>query len=96
MTENDKDASTAERGAGRARTFKLVVVTVDDILAYYDEAKFKDWTHAESGAEVQLIFSKGTDGAAGRRAIAEMSGDLYSNYTAHSISSSVAMRSYFS
>jgi nitrite reductase (cytochrome c-552) len=23
---------------------------VDDILAYYDEAKFKDWTHAESGA----------------------------------------------
>ncbi len=25
---------------------------VDNILAYYDEAKFKDWTHAESGAEV--------------------------------------------
>lgn len=24
----------------------------DDILAYYDEARFKDWTHAESGAEV--------------------------------------------
>src|SRR5688572_9672333 len=23
---------------------------VDDILAYYDEVKFKDWTHAESGA----------------------------------------------
>ena len=23
---------------------------VDDILAYYDEAQFKDWTHAESGA----------------------------------------------
>jgi len=23
---------------------------VDDILAYYDEARFKDWTHAESGA----------------------------------------------
>ena len=25
---------------------------VDDILAYYDEVKFKDWTHAESGAPV--------------------------------------------
>jgi nitrite reductase (cytochrome c-552) len=25
---------------------------VEEILAYYDEAKFKDWTHAESGAEV--------------------------------------------
>jgi len=25
---------------------------VENILAYYDEAKFKDWTHAESGAEV--------------------------------------------
>jgi len=25
---------------------------VDDILAYYDEQKFKDWTHADSGAEV--------------------------------------------
>jgi nitrite reductase (cytochrome c-552) len=25
---------------------------VDDILAYYDEVKFKDWTHAESGAAV--------------------------------------------
>ncbi len=24
---------------------------VDSILAYYDEQKFKDWTHAESGAE---------------------------------------------
>jgi nitrite reductase (cytochrome c-552) len=23
---------------------------VDDILAYYDEVKFKDWTHAETGA----------------------------------------------
>jgi nitrite reductase (cytochrome c-552) len=23
---------------------------VDDILAYYDEQKFKDWTHAETGA----------------------------------------------
>src|SRR4051812_23328189 len=27
MTENDKDASPAGRGAGRARTFKLVVIT---------------------------------------------------------------------
>jgi len=27
-------------------------VKVDDILAYYDEAKFKDWSHAESGAPV--------------------------------------------
>jgi nitrite reductase (cytochrome c-552) len=25
---------------------------VEDILAYYDEAKFKDWVHAETGAEV--------------------------------------------
>jgi len=25
---------------------------IEDILAYYDEAKFKDWTHAETGAEV--------------------------------------------
>jgi nitrite reductase (cytochrome c-552) len=25
---------------------------VEEILAYYDEAKFKDWVHAESGAEV--------------------------------------------
>jgi nitrite reductase (cytochrome c-552) len=25
---------------------------VDDILAYYDEQKFKDWTHKESGAPV--------------------------------------------
>lgn len=25
---------------------------VEDIMAYYDEANFKDWTHAESGAEV--------------------------------------------
>ncbi len=25
---------------------------VDSILVYYDEQKFKDWTHAESGAEV--------------------------------------------
>ena len=25
---------------------------VDDILSYYEEIKFKDWTHAESGAEV--------------------------------------------
>jgi len=25
---------------------------VDDILAYYDAEKFKDWTHAESGAPV--------------------------------------------
>jgi nitrite reductase (cytochrome c-552) len=25
---------------------------VENILSYYDEAKFKDWTHAESGAEV--------------------------------------------
>jgi nitrite reductase (cytochrome c-552) len=25
---------------------------VEDILAYYDEVKFKDWTHAETGAEV--------------------------------------------
>ena len=25
---------------------------VDDILAYYDDVKFKDWTHAESGAPV--------------------------------------------
>ncbi len=25
---------------------------VDDIMAYYDEQKFKDWTHAETGAEV--------------------------------------------
>lgn len=25
---------------------------VDSILAYYDKQKFKDWTHAESGAEV--------------------------------------------
>ncbi len=24
---------------------------VEDIMAYYDEIKFKDWTHAESGAE---------------------------------------------
>lgn len=25
---------------------------VDDIVAYYDEAKFKDWVHAETGAEM--------------------------------------------
>src|SRR5262245_23285656 len=25
---------------------------VDDIVAYYEEAKFKDWTHAETGAPV--------------------------------------------
>lgn len=25
---------------------------VENIISYYDEAKFKDWTHAESGAEV--------------------------------------------
>lgn len=25
---------------------------VDDIMAYYDDVKFKDWTHAETGAEV--------------------------------------------
>ena len=25
---------------------------VDDIFAYYEEEKFKDWTHAETGAEV--------------------------------------------
>jgi nitrite reductase (cytochrome c-552) len=25
---------------------------VENILSYYDEAKFKDWTHAETGAEV--------------------------------------------
>lgn len=25
---------------------------VDEIMDYYDEAKFKDWTHAETGAEV--------------------------------------------
>lgn len=25
-------------------------IKVDEILAYYDEEKFKDWTHAESGA----------------------------------------------
>ncbi|MGH7478192.1 MAG: ammonia-forming cytochrome c nitrite reductase subunit c552, partial [Candidatus Methylomirabilales bacterium] len=25
---------------------------VEEILAYYDEAKFKDWVHAETGAEV--------------------------------------------
>ena len=25
---------------------------VEEILAYYDEAKFKDWTHAETGAPV--------------------------------------------
>ncbi len=25
-------------------------IKVDDIMAYYDEAKFKDWSHAETGA----------------------------------------------
>jgi nitrite reductase (cytochrome c-552) len=25
---------------------------VEEILAYYDEAKFKDWTHADTGAPV--------------------------------------------
>jgi nitrite reductase (cytochrome c-552) len=27
-------------------------ITVDDIMAYYDEEKFKDWTHADTGAPV--------------------------------------------
>jgi nitrite reductase (cytochrome c-552) len=27
-------------------------IKVEEILAYYDEAQFKDWTHAESGAPV--------------------------------------------
>ena len=26
---------------------------VDDIVSYYDEVKFEDWTHAETGAGPQ-------------------------------------------
>jgi nitrite reductase (cytochrome c-552) len=41
------------KGAEKRLTYPWAKgLQVENIVAYYDESKFKDWTHAETGAEV--------------------------------------------
>ncbi len=61
------------KGEGKTLTFPWSKgLKVDNILAYYDEVKFKDWTHKETGAEVLKaqhpefeMFNQGSHGRAG-------------------------------
>ncbi|MBK7802253.1 MAG: ammonia-forming cytochrome c nitrite reductase subunit c552 [Chloracidobacterium sp.] len=61
------------KGEGKTLTFPWSNgLKVDNILAYYDEAKHKDWVHKETGAEVLKaqhpefeMFNQGSHGRAG-------------------------------